>query len=349
MLGNAGHFHLLAAWPHGDDSGLQTPIVDLAKCVVSALAVGAGFDHDVWRCGKNGLLLTDAGANVEWAGDRAVTLAQCNDVGCGCIDKWKRFGGGGGQGTGIPRNNFATRAPAGHVVGDSDEVAVGRNQPFQFGAESDDAPSLTIGTALVARINELAAELEALNQAEHIEKAREALANAARRAASDEELSVGDALRRASDGSDEAGQARTIAEARKAAAEAELTELEASERERQKRVAAAQVLTVGEMTNEAKAKMRDAFREAFRLHCRLAALMDKRFALQAQLSGVPKSAGCSPANLFTLPQPGEGLHGNIIAPAGISVGFSDPLFKQTAEIEAALAEVQPIRQELEAA
>ena len=72
---DAGHFHLLAAWPHGDDSGLQTPGVRLAECVVSAFAVGADIDHDVWRCGKNGLLLTDARANVEWAGDRAVTFS----------------------------------------------------------------------------------------------------------------------------------------------------------------------------------------------------------------------------------------------------------------------------------
>jgi hypothetical protein len=54
---------------------LQTPGVRLAECVVSAFAVGADIDHDVWRCGKNGLLLTDARANVEWAGDRAVTFS----------------------------------------------------------------------------------------------------------------------------------------------------------------------------------------------------------------------------------------------------------------------------------
>ena len=50
-----------------------------------------------------------------------------------------------GQRPAVDGRHFATLAPARQVVRDGDEVAVGRDQPLELGAEGDDAPAVAVG------------------------------------------------------------------------------------------------------------------------------------------------------------------------------------------------------------
>lgn len=174
---------------------------------------------------------------------------------------------------------------------------------------------------LVARIEKLAGELVALDQAAHVEKARQALADAAKAGADDAELAaLGDALRRASDGSDEAGQARTIAQARKEAAEADLRELEAAEQARQREQLAAESMEAGKRLQEAAQQAAEAFRQAVRAHLRVSTLLERRERAKAALQG-RQFDGIGRGELFAFP-PVDNRFGDV-APA-FALGRDDP-------------------------
>lgn len=184
-------------------------------------------------------------------------------------------------------------------------------------------------TELVARIDKLTSQLAGLDHEQHIAQARQALADAAARGADDGELSaLGDALRRASDGSDEAGQARTIAQARKEAAEAELAELEAAEQARQREQLAAEAIKAGELLTAQAAEAAELFKAAVLAHMKAGALMARRERCKAMLAGRPFD-GIAMPDLYRF-QPLNDLYGQVLPASAFALGRDDNEFRQIA-------------------
>lgn len=182
---------------------------------------------------------------------------------------------------------------------------------------------------LVARIDKLTSQLAGLDHEQHIAQARQALADAAARGADDGELSaLGDALRRASDGSDVEGQARTIAQARIGAAKAELAELEAAEQARQRELLAAEVLEAGERLKVAAEEAAQAFKAAVLAHMKAGALMARRERCKAILAGRPFD-GIAMPDLYRF-EPLNNLYGQVLPASAFALGRDDSEFRQIA-------------------
>lgn len=158
---------------------------------------------------------------------------------------------------------------------------------------------------LLARIAQLSTEITANDPEVRTEQLKAEMDEAAAEGATDEQLAeMAQAVRLAALGADETGTRHSIAVARKQAAEKLLTELDAAEADRVKRMQVAHINQINsKLLPEAKEEYADAFRKAFAAHCCLAALVDRQQHTIYALKGLERNHGVHPAQFFSLPIP----------------------------------------------
>jgi hypothetical protein len=205
-------------------------------------------------------------------------------------------------------------------------------------------------TEMTEALHDLEAQIEAMDSEAHIAEAKAYLTEQAKRGAPENELAdAANKAKLASLGTDDFGARRTILEAKATGYREQLAALEEVEQGRLRRLAAAQILAVGEMLNKAKASLLKNFNESFKTHCILAKLVDVRLDLQATLSGRPKGNSCGATALFAFPEVGDGRFGEIVPRSEIALGYSDAAYKRIVaevaeELAAQLEEVPPVEE-----
>lgn len=158
---------------------------------------------------------------------------------------------------------------------------------------------------LLQRINDLSADIAAHDPEANTERLKAEMNEAAANGATDEQLAaMSQAVRLAALGADETGTKHSIAVSRKQAAEKLLTELDAAEAERVKRMQVAHINQItSKLLPEAKEQYAQAFRNAYAAHCRLAALIDRQQRASYALKGAEMMNGIFPVLHFALPIP----------------------------------------------